>query len=127
MRVLHIIVDKDNELLVYPHITLKWRCTKLVKFDYLTQIKLFDLCFKIHSGHHWSRSNLCQVLHIIVDKLNELLVYPHIIFMWRCTKLVKCDYLTQIKLFVLCFKIHSGHNWSISKFMPSSSHHCRQA
>ena len=52
--------------------------------------------------------NLCQVLHIIVDKLNELLVYPHIIFMCSCTKLVKYDYLTQKKVFDLCFKIHSG-------------------
>ena len=50
--------------------------------------------------------NLCYVLHIIVDKLNELLVYPHITFMRSCTKLVKCDYLTQKKLFDLYFKIH---------------------
>ena len=71
--------------------------------------------------------NLCYVLHIIVDKLNELLVYPHITFMRSCTKLVKCDYLTQKKLFDLYFKIHSGHHWSTSNCMLSSSHRCRQA
>ena len=71
--------------------------------------------------------NLCYVLHIIVDKLNELLVYPHITFMRSCTKLVKSDYFTRIKRFDLCFKIHTGHDWSRSKFMLSSSHHCRQA
>ena len=146
-QVLHIIVDKDNELLVYPHISLKWRCTKLVKCDellvyphiifkwrctklvkcvYLTQINLFDLCSKYTLDTIGADQNLCQVLHIIVDKLNELLFYPHIIFMWSCTKLVKCDYLTQNKLFDLSFKIHSGDLRNRSKFMLSSSHRCRQ-
>ena len=100
-----------------------WSCTKHVICDYLTQIKLFDLCFKIHSGHHRSRS---KFMLIIVDKVNELLVYPHITFKWSFTKLVTRDYLTQIKLFDLYFKIQSGHHWSRSKLMLSSSHHCRQ-
>ena len=30
-----------------------------------------------------------------------MLVYPHITFMWSCTKRVKCEYLTQKKLFDL--------------------------
>ena len=64
-------------------------------------------------------TNLCYVLHIFVHKLNEWLVYPHISYMRGCTKLVKCEYLTQIKLFDLCFKIHSGH-FSSSKFTLSS-------
>ena len=48
--------------------------------------------------------NIREVLHIVVDKLNKLLVYSHITFMWSCTKLVQCDYLTQIKLFDLVSK-----------------------
>ena len=47
--------------------------------------------------------NIREVLHIVVDKLNKLLVSPHITFMWSCTKLVKCDYLTQ-KVFDLVSK-----------------------
>ena len=53
-----IIVDNLNELLVYPHITFIWSCTKLVKSDNVTQKKLFDLCFKIHSGHFAADQNL---------------------------------------------------------------------
>ena len=72
--VLHIIVDKLNELPVYPHITFMWSCTKLFKCDYITQKKLFDVCFKIHSRDHRNISKFMLILYIIVDKLNELLV-----------------------------------------------------
>ena len=41
------------------------------------------------------------MIHIVVEKVNKLLVYPHTTFIWSCTKLVKCDYLTQINLFDL--------------------------
>ena len=49
--------------------------------------------------------NIREVLHIVVDKLNKLLVSSHTTFMWNCTKLVKCDYLIEIKLFDLVSNI----------------------
>ena len=30
--------------------------------------------------------NIREVLHIVVDKLIKLLVYPHITFLWSCYK-----------------------------------------
>ena len=124
---IHIVIEMVNMLLVYPQITFVGVVSKYIKCDYLSEINVVDLSLKSQCGHVCSSSRFILILHIIVDKDNELLVYPHITLKWRCTKLVKCDYLTQIKLFDLCFKIHSGHRWSRSKFMPSSSHHCRQA
>ena len=81
------LVDKLNELLVYPHTTFTWSCTKLVKCDNLTKKKLFDLCFKIHTGHHWSRSKFMLSSSIIVDKRNELLVYLQRKFLWTYKKI----------------------------------------
>ena len=43
------------------------------------------------------------MIHIVVDKLSKLLVCPHVTFIWNCTKLVKCDYLTIVKLFDINF------------------------
>ena len=60
----------------------------------------------------WTQLQLIKIYVKVVDKLNKLLVSSHTTFMWNCTKLVKCDYLTQIKLFDLCFKIHCGHDWN---------------
>ena len=57
---------------------------------------------------------------IIVDKLNELLVYPHITFMRSCTKLVKCDYLTQKKFSVFTSKYTPADTIGALKLMLNS-------
>ena len=61
------------------------------------------------------------VHHIIVDKLDKLLVYPQLTFRWSCN-----NYLTEIKLFHLSLKTHSLYVCSISKLNLSSSAHCRE-
>ena len=86
---------------------------KQVKCDYITYIMLFNLCLKKNLDTIAANQNVCEVLHIVVDKLNKLLVYLHITFMWSCTKLAKCDCLTQIKVFDFCIKIHSGADQNI--------------
>ena len=43
-----------------------------------------------------------EVVHIIVEKVNKLLVCPHMIVMPRCIKKVKSDYHVEIKLLYHC-------------------------
>ena len=49
------------------------------------------------------------MIHILAQKVNNLLVYPQITFGGVVRKYIKCDDLSQINVLDLSLKSNSGH------------------